>query len=179
MPNTPLQRLLDIDRAIRSRPIADTEQTAPDDAEPTETTDGLASLIQRHPDIHDWLAWIVQAAKTPTCGALEEIRTDQELEHHDEPTAAVIENDASLLRYMLLDPNAEPVQRVAVGGMTSRFALNVSGRYRLVTPDRTLLWSCDTSHLGSAPAPDTWRLAAAPPEEETPEDRDHGNRFEQ
>lgn len=143
MSDTTPQRLLTIDRAIR-------------------TPGGLADLIQHTPDTVVWLAWIVQSLKTPTCGALEELRFDYELSH-----AAVTCSPDGMeplgscpVRLVDADETAMAVRMIAAG--VWRFTITRPGALRLLTPDRTLLWNGDlAAGSDNRDDPNVWRLAAA------------------
>lgn len=142
-----LQRLLEIDRAIR-RP------------------GGLTELIQHQPDTEAWLAWMIQAHGNPTCGALEEIQAEQEgfspleVDQMSEPS------EACPIR--LLDARQVSRPAYSLGRQNWRFAVELSVEYRLLAQDGTLLWTGDLSAQSQAQQdPLVWHLAAASEHDET------------
>lgn len=143
MSDTTPQRLLKIDRAIR-------------------TPGGLADLIQHTPDTEVWLAWIVQSLKTPTCGALEELGCDRELSHPATTRSAdgMVPLEACPVRLVDADETVMAARMIAAG--VWRFTITRPGALRLFTPDRTLLWNEDlVAGRDTLDDPRVWHLAAA------------------
>ncbi|MFN3166372.1 MAG: hypothetical protein ACE37H_04835 [Phycisphaeraceae bacterium] len=146
-----LQRLLEIDRAIR-RP------------------GGLTELIQHQPDTEAWLAWMIQAHANPTCGALEEIQAEQEGFSTPElsPEVDTMSGRSEVCPIRLLDVRQVSRPAYSLGRQNWRFAVESSVAYRLLAQDGTLLWTGDLSAQSQTQQdPLVWHLAAASDPDET------------
>ncbi|MFN3167000.1 MAG: hypothetical protein ACE37H_08045 [Phycisphaeraceae bacterium] len=143
MTGTTPQRLLQIDSAVR-------------------TPGGLADLIQYTPDIEAWLNWIIEVAKTPACGALEELRYNRELSDAASTSTSdgLLPLDACPIHLVENKETLVSPRRVAAGMW--RFAIARPGSVRLYTRDQTLLWSEElATKIDNADNNSVWRLAAA------------------
>lgn len=142
MPETTPQRLLQLDAALR-------------------TPGGLADLIQHTPDTEDWLAWIIQAVKTPTCGALDEMRDERELLQAASTFTADGLEGLEACPVQLVDADQKPLAARQVAGGVWRFMISSPGALRLFTPDRMLLWDEDlVAGRDNPDDPTVWHLAA-------------------
>lgn len=131
----------------------------------TRVPGGLKSLIQHTPETEDWLAWIIQAVQTPTCGALEEMRDDLELHQSEWPPTADGSKGLEACPVCLLNPDEQVLSARKVAAAVWRFKITETGGYRLFTPDRMLLWeeylAAGRDNPGNPDQSGVWHLAAA------------------